>query len=82
MGTSGGASIALLMAILYPGLVRCVIADSTVEFFPAPSLGQEVQDRLQNTPEQVQFWEWAQLRKTLTDSPELSFAKGVKWKIL
>lgn len=60
MGTSGGASIALLMAILHPELVRGVIADSTVEYFHAPSLSQEVQKRLQRTAEQVQFWKWAQ----------------------
>lgn len=60
MGTSGGGSIALLMAVLHPRQVLGVIADSTVEYFHAPTLSQEVQKRLQPTVEQIQFWKWAQ----------------------
>jgi pimeloyl-ACP methyl ester carboxylesterase len=60
MGTSGGAIVALLTAILYPQLVRAVVADSTVEKFPVPVLSQEAVERSQRTPGQVAFWSWAQ----------------------
>jgi len=60
MGTSGGAIVALLMAILHPEHVQGVIADSTVAHFPAPALSQEVEKRSQHTADQVTFWQMAQ----------------------
>jgi pimeloyl-ACP methyl ester carboxylesterase len=60
MGTSGGALVALLDAILHPNRVRAVIADSAVECFPAPVLSREVQGRFPATEEQARFWRWAQ----------------------
>jgi pimeloyl-ACP methyl ester carboxylesterase len=39
--------------------VQGVIADSTVEHFPAPSLSQEIRERSRYTDEQVGFWRWA-----------------------
>lgn len=59
MGTSGGAIVALLVAILHPMQARAVIADSTVEYFRAPALSQEIRERSQNTDEKVGFWQWA-----------------------
>jgi valacyclovir hydrolase len=58
MGTSGGAIVALLMAILYPERVKSVIADSTVEYFSYPSISKEVQERYQYTSEQTSFWQF------------------------
>jgi valacyclovir hydrolase len=59
MGTSGGAIVALLMAILHPEQVQAVIADSTVEQFPAGTLSHEVEKRSQRTTDQVGFWQTA-----------------------
>jgi valacyclovir hydrolase len=56
MGTSGGAIVALLLAILYPERVRAVIADSIVERFTAASLKRSVAGRAARTPEQVTLW--------------------------
>ncbi len=67
MGTSGGAIVALLMAILYPGRVLGVIADSVVEHLPAPTFSREIEKRAERTPGQVAFWQkahgddWAQV---------------------
>lgn len=60
MGTSGGAIAALWAAILYPGQVRMVIADSVAAYFPTPTLSQEIQERSRRTHNQVNFWRWAQ----------------------
>ena len=59
MGTSGGAIVALLTAILYPTLVRGVVADSVVEHFPAPFLSDEIKERARRTKDQISFWSWA-----------------------
>lgn len=60
MGTSGGAAIALLMAIHYPDLVQAVIADSCTERFTREMFEYNViQDRDKRTPEQVHFWQFA-----------------------
>jgi len=73
MGTSGGAIVALLMAILYPEQVLRVIADSVVERLPAPTLSREVEKRAERTPEQVAFWrkahgdDWAQVVEADSD---------------
>ncbi len=67
MGTSGGAIVALLMAILYPQRVLGVVADSVVERLPAPALSRELERRAARTPGQVAFWQkahgddWAQV---------------------
>ena len=73
MGTSGGAIVALLLAILYPERVLGVIADSVVERLPAPTLSREVEKRAERTPEQVAFWrkahgdDWAQVVEADSD---------------
>ncbi len=74
MGTSGGAVIALLMAIHYPQVVRAVIADSCIERFTAQMVEQNVlRDRSQRTADQVRFWEsahgadWEQVIEADTD---------------
>ncbi|MFC1799379.1 alpha/beta fold hydrolase [Candidatus Eisenbacteria bacterium] len=59
MGTSGGASIALLFAIRYPDLVAGVIADSTAEIYSPENLHKEVTERGRRTKEQVEFWTYA-----------------------
>ena len=59
MGTSGGAIAALLMAILHPGQVQAVVADSTVERFPPRWLSRETERRAERTPGQVNFWQKA-----------------------
>lgn len=66
LGTSGGAVIALLAAILYPERVRAVVADSTVERFSPEMLQRNViEGRSQRSPGQIQFW---------------SFAHGADWE--
>ena len=66
LGTSGGAVIALLAAILYPERVRGVVADSTVERFSPEMLQQNVvEGRSPRTPDQIRFW---------------SFAHGADWE--
>jgi valacyclovir hydrolase len=60
MGTSGGATVALWMAALYPENVAAVIADSTVAVFPPDLLHAGMRDRDQRTPDQVAFWQHAQ----------------------
>jgi len=61
MGTSGGAIIALLTAILYPERVRALIADSCVERFSAEMIQQNIiEDRSRRTQGQIAFWQHAQ----------------------
>jgi valacyclovir hydrolase len=60
MGTSGGATVALWMAVLHPDLVRAVIADSTIAIYPPDLLRAEMRDRERRTPDQVAFWRDAQ----------------------
>lgn len=59
MGTSGGAIVALLMAILYPEHVTAVVADSFLEKYPAEVLRKVVKERLQHTEKQIEFWQFA-----------------------
>ena len=60
MGTSGGAVIALLTAINFPGKVRAVIADSFVDQISKDVAQQNIlSDRARKTPLQRQFWEYA-----------------------
>lgn len=56
MGTSGGAIVALLMALHHPEQVRGVIADSTVERFTKASIKESVAGRAARTPEQIALW--------------------------
>jgi valacyclovir hydrolase len=60
MGTSGGATVALWMAVLHPDLVRAVIADSTIAIYPPDLLHAAMRDRERRTPDQVAFWRDAQ----------------------
>ena len=57
LGTSGGAVAALLLAAGYPELVRAVIADSCVDFYPPEALLLEIQARMEMNPFQRAFWE-------------------------
>ncbi|MBN2286158.1 MAG: alpha/beta hydrolase [Tissierellales bacterium] len=59
MGTSGGAVIALMMAIQYPEIVQAVIADSCVSKFSIENASKMIKVRKQRTPEQIRFWEYA-----------------------
>lgn len=59
IGTSGGATIALLLAIKYPGLTSAIVADSCAEHFTPEHLNQEVLNRKLITEEQVAFWRLA-----------------------
>jgi valacyclovir hydrolase len=57
IGTSGGASVALWMAVLHPDLVSAVIADSTVAVYPPHLLLATMRDRTRRTADQVAFWQ-------------------------
>ncbi len=59
MGTSGGASFALLLAIKYPEIISGVIADSCAELFSPENLRREVADRGHRTKDQIEFWKYA-----------------------
>lgn len=59
LGTSGGAIVALWMAIRFPARVRAVIADSCVAYLPPTALAAVAANRAQRTPEQVAFWQFA-----------------------
>lgn len=59
MGTSGGANVALLLAIKYPDKVSAVIADSCAEIFSPEGLRNEVSHRGLRTREQIEFWQYA-----------------------
>lgn len=57
MGTSGGAVVALIMAIRFPDFVRAVIADSCVERIDPFSVKEYlIKDRSRRTDDQVRFW--------------------------
>ncbi|MBX2997014.1 MAG: alpha/beta fold hydrolase [Caldilineaceae bacterium] len=56
IGTSGGAIVALLLALHYPERVGGVIADSTVERLTKASIKTAVDGRAERTPEQIAFW--------------------------
>jgi pimeloyl-ACP methyl ester carboxylesterase len=60
MGTSGGAVVGLLLAALYPGLVRAAIADSFGERFSRARVQTYlIENRAQRTPGQISFWQTA-----------------------
>ncbi|MBI1298660.1 alpha/beta fold hydrolase [bacterium] len=59
IGTSGGAIVALLMAIYHPDKVRGVIADSTVEPFSREMLENAVESRGRREADAVEFWQQA-----------------------
>jgi valacyclovir hydrolase len=60
VGTSGGAVIALWLAILYPRRVQAVVADSVTERFTAAMFDRNVAaGRAQRTPGQIAFWQHA-----------------------
>jgi valacyclovir hydrolase len=59
IGTSGGAIVALLLALHHPERVRGVIADSTVERLTRASIKVAVNGRAERTPEQIAFWSTA-----------------------
>jgi valacyclovir hydrolase len=59
MGTSGGAIAAHWLAILHPGPVSALIADSEVAVYPPGFWQAAVADRAQRTPGQVSFWTFA-----------------------
>jgi len=67
MGTSGGAIVALWLAILHPARVTAVIADSTAAGYPPAWLRQAMATRSARSPGQVAFWQgahgadWAQV---------------------
>ncbi len=65
MGCSGGAMVALLMAILHPERVQAVIADSEIEHYSPEWLQRMAAGRKRRTPGQVSFW---------------SSAHGVDWE--
>ncbi len=60
MGTSGGAVVALWMAVLHPHRVKVVVADSTIATYPPEALLAELADRERRTPDQIAFWQGAQ----------------------
>ncbi|BBB48247.1 alpha/beta fold hydrolase [Pelolinea submarina] len=61
MGSSGGAIVALLMAIHYPEKVRAVVADSFADRISRENaLENVVKDRAKKTDAQRGFWEYAQ----------------------
>lgn len=59
MGTSGGAVIALLLAIRHPDLVKAIVADSCVARMSAEWVAEVLQQRNLHTPEQIAFWQYA-----------------------
>lgn len=67
MGTSGGAIVALWLAILHPARVTAVIADSTAAGYPPTWLRQAMATRSERSPGQIAFWQgahgadWAQV---------------------
>jgi valacyclovir hydrolase len=60
VGTSGGAIVALLLAILHPSRVRAVIADSCTDLLYLDMMRDQAVQRARQTPEQIAFWQWAQ----------------------
>ena len=56
VGMSGGAAVALYLALDFPHLVRAVIADSFTPTFPSGTLVREVNARLPASPEAAYFW--------------------------
>jgi pimeloyl-ACP methyl ester carboxylesterase len=86
MGTSGGAVAALLMAALYPGLVRAVIADSFGERYPQEWVQSTlIENRAQRTSGQVAFWEaahgpdWEQVVEADTEMLVRLARRGGDW---
>ncbi len=59
MGTSGGAVVALLMAILFPDKVRAVVADSCIEHYPAALFRMAVAERRKRSKNEIAFWRLA-----------------------
>lgn len=59
MGTSGGAIVALWLAILHPARVTAVVADSTASGYPPDWLRAAMATRSERSPGQVAFWQGA-----------------------
>lgn len=89
-GTSGGAIVALWMAILFPAQVQAVIADSEAVRFSAEMFRALAAGRSQRTPQQAAFWsgahgdDWQSVVDADTElfsSIEKSRAAGGAWEI-
>ncbi len=59
VGCSGGGTITLLTAVLYPQQVRSLIADSCPAIFTRQMfISNVLRERQLRSPEQIQFWEY------------------------
>ncbi|MFH0883185.1 MAG: alpha/beta hydrolase [bacterium] len=73
IGSSGGALVALTLAIDHAEMIRCVIAESCVTRYPADRLGEMMQHRKEPSPELVGFWlmahgaDWREVVRADTD---------------
>lgn len=59
IGASGGAVIALRVALAAPERIAAVVADSLVERFPAANVRAQIAARAERTPGQRSFWHLA-----------------------
>jgi len=59
MGSSGGGVCALLMAMLYPEIVKAVVADSCVSRLAPAQTRNVLADREESSDEMVAFWQYA-----------------------
>jgi len=85
MGTSGGAAVALLLAIVHAERVRAVVADSVVEHLPAERWRMNLADRARRSEEQIRFWrrmhgdDWEQVVEADTDLLRRFASRGGDW---
>ena len=85
IGASGGAIVALWVAILYPNRVRAVVADSCVARFPPEMLDSLIRERARRAPDQAAFWrgahgdDWEQVVAADTDVIRRFVERGGDW---
>jgi len=85
LGSSGGAVVALLLAIHYPEKAQAVIADSTVERLPAQRVQAILAERRQHLPALAAFWQqahgddWEQVINADSDLMGRFAGQGIDW---
>jgi pimeloyl-ACP methyl ester carboxylesterase len=85
LGSSGGAVVALLLAIHHPEKVHAVIADSTVERLPPQRVQAILAERRHHLPALAAFWQqahgddWEQVINADSDLMGRFAGQGIDW---
>ena len=85
IGSSGGGIVALLMGVLYPNLVKALVADSVVESMQPDVIAKQLELRKDPPESLVEFWkkghgeDWQQVIDAERNMLERFMASGGDW---